>query len=159
MVFLVLLIGPLLVRLLASIMEYRSRPVRAILPTVCAVLVGLLASSLSAEMFISDNIGSLMSLIDTIFCIPAIWGVGASITMVTLGYSGEGSFWSEYFRVGNVSYGTWDVGLGLWGDILYGTVFAGGTILICSLFMYNAIPYIYFGVQALVCLKALLTKD
>ena len=158
MVFLVLLIGPLAVRLLASIIDGRSRLVRAILPTVIAVGIGFWALSIPFETFTDDDPGNIMSLIDTLFCIPSLFAVGASIMMVTLGYSGEGSFWNEYFTVGNVSYGSWDVGLGLYGDILYATVFATGFFAFMLIF-YQAIPYIYFGLQAIVFLKALFSRD
>ena len=159
MVFLVLLLGPLAVRLLASIIDGRPRLVRAILPTAIAVGIGLWALSIPLEAFTDDDPGNIMSLIDTLFCVPALWAVGATVAMVTLGYSGEGSFWNEYFTVGNVSYGSWDVGLGLYGDILYATFLGMIGFAILLFIFYPALPYIYFGAQAIVLIKALLTRD
>lgn len=161
MVFVVLIGGVLIVRLMAAILYDRSRVVRALVSTAVGVGIGLWALHIitgDMEFLISDNVG-LMSFLNGLFFVPALMAVGASSMMVTLGCSGDGTFWSEYYRVGNVSYGTWDVGLGLIGNIIYAVLFATAVFTVMYMFVWKFLFVIYFVAQVLVLLKTLLTKE
>ena len=161
MVFLALFGGVLVVRLLAAILYDRSRIVRALISTAFGVGIGFWVLHLfnNFDKVMSDKIG-LMPLLNGLFLLPVMLGVGASAMMVTLGAEGDGTFWSEYFSVGNVSYGTWDVGLGLVGMIFYAAVLAGGFFAL----IYGFLPIpvtmgIYFVAQGVVLLKTLLSRE
>lgn len=161
MVFVVLIFGVLFVRLLAAILNRCPRVVRALVATGIGVLFGLWALSVyrgiqSGEYEIKEG---LIGLLDGLFYLPAILSVGASAMMVTLGCDGDGTFWHEYYSVGNTSYGSWDVGLGLIGNIIYGVFLAGIFFTILYFIASQIIFWVYFILQAAVCVKVLLTKE
>lgn len=161
MVFVVLIGGILAVRLLAALLCDRHRAVRAVIPTALGVGIGLLALHImlgDMEFLISDDVG-LMSFFNGLFFVPVLLAIGASLMLVTLGCSGDGSFWSEYYRVGNVSYGTWDVGLGLIGNIIYAAVFATAVFTVMYMFVWKFLLGAYFVLQLIVMLKVLFTKE
>lgn len=161
MVFVVLIVGVLAVRLMAAILYERSRILRAIISTAVGVGMGLWALSIvtgDMEFLITDHVG-LMSFLNGLFFVPAMLAVGASSMMVTLGCSGDGTFWSEYYRVGNVSYGTWDVGLGLIGNIIYAVLFATAIFTVMYMFIWKFLFIAYFVLQVIVLLKVLFTRE
>lgn len=161
MVFVVLILGVAVVRLMAAILYERSRFLRAIISTAVGVGLGLWALHIvtgDMEFLITDKVG-LMSFLNGLFFVPALLGVGASSMLVTLGCSGDGTFWSEYYRVGNVSYGTWDVGLGLVGNIIYAVLFATAVFTVMYMFVWKFLFIAYFAVQLIVLLKTLFTKE
>ena len=161
MVFAVLILGVAAVRLMAAILYERHRVVRALISTAVGVGLGLWALHIitgDMEFLMSDNVG-LMSFLNGLFFVPSLLAVGASSMMVTLGCSGDGSFWSEYYRVGNVSYGTWDVGFGLVGNIIYAVLFATAVFTVMYMFVWKFLFISYFVLQLIVRLKVLFTKE
>ena len=161
MVFVVLILGVAIVRLMAAILYERSRFLRALVSTAVGVGVGLWALSIimgDMEFLMSDDVG-LMGFLNGLFFVPALLAVGASSMMVTLGCTGDGTFWNEYYRVGNTSYGSWDVGLGLVGNIIYAVLFATAVFTVMYMFVWKFLFIAYFVLQLIVLLKTLLTKE
>jgi len=164
MVFLVLIGGIIIVRVLAHVMENWPRFLRALIATAIGVGLGIWGFSVDWSE-IGQSGGSIMSILNVFLFVPSLLGVGTSVTLVTLGAGSDGSYWNEYFRVGDTSYGLFEEGFGLIGKILLAVVLSGGAFLILILLSdmffssFIAAEIIYFGIQGVVFLKTIFSKD
>ena len=151
----ILIVGILLVRLLAKILESAHPLVRAAISTVLAVIIGIIMSNFDLNEYeVGDGV---FDGIDFFLILPATLAIGTSLMAVTLGWESDGGYWNEYFRSGNTSYGRQEGDLGLMGMIIWAVIISGPIYLF--LFAFNLSPvYIYFIFHAILFLKILFRK-
>lgn len=155
-----LIVGILLIRLLAKILEYANPLVRAIISTVIAALVGLWAKNVDLNVLIESG-DELSSLIDGLVFVPALLGVGTALMAVTLGWESDSGYWNEYYRTEKYSYGRTEGDLGLLGQILWAVIIA--TPIYFVLWAFSIYPieiyYIFHGILLVKVLIRVLKKD
>ncbi len=159
MAILILILGTVIVWLIALIFSKTPPLVRIILSTAIGVGIGFWAMSMRWGSG-DDEVG-LMSLIDDLFKVPMMWGVGIAMILVTIGAESDGEVWIESFRVDDTSYGQ-DVGLPLILKIFFAIaisaiVFLGVFAILGSIFGgIKWIYWLYFILQGVVCVKTIL---
>ena len=151
----ILIVGILLVRLLAKILESAHPLLRAVISTVLAVIIGIIMSNF--DLYDYETGDGAFDGIDFFLIVPATLAIGTSLMAVTLGWESDGGYWNEYFRSGNKSYGRQEGDLGLMGMIIWSVIISAPIYLF--LFAFNLYPvYIYFIFHAIIFLKILFRK-
>lgn len=150
-ILLILVVGFIVVRLCAKITEEWDEKVAALVSTALASLLGIWA--------LCTDVNSLEDALKAILFVPALLGVGSTFIAVTLGWQTDNGTWIEAFRVGNTSFGHRTGTLTLTGMIFIVLVAASVIYSLIWFFTGQIAIYIYFGMHAIVLLKALFKKD
>ena len=166
MSLLLLVLGMIVVRVLAKILENANRIVRALVGTAIGVGVGFWAMSVEWG---SNADSAIINLIDSLTFVPILLGLGTSCTLVTLGTQDDEGYWNEYFSIGDTSFGDIEGNLSLFGHIFWVVLISGVIYLVCFCFS-PAVDFaggrfsivtmvLYFGAQAFCLLKILFSKS
>lgn len=150
-ILLILVVGFILVRLCAKITEEWDEKLTALISTGLAILLGIWA--------LCTDVNTFEDALEAVLFVPALLGVGSSLIAVTLGWQTDNGIWSESFRVGNTSFGHKTGTLTLTGMIFIVLVAASIIYLVIWAFSGQIAIYIYFGMHAIILLKALFKKD
>ncbi len=159
MAILILILGTLIVWLMAIIFSKMPAIARAIVATAIGIGIGFWAMNTPWGTDNDNGVG-LMSLIDILFKVPMLWGVGISMMLVTIGAESDGVVWVESFRIGDTSYGQ-DVGMPLIFKIFF-AILIGAVVMLAVLAILGSIIgsikwiyWLYFILQGLVCFKTI----
>ena len=165
MASLLLILGMIVVRVLARILENANRIVRALVGTAIGVGVGFWAMSVEWGSTADDQI---IQIIDSFTFVPILLGLGTACTLVTLGTQDDEGYWNEYFSIGDTSFGDIEGNFSLFGHIFWVVLISGVIYLVCFCFsptvkfaggVFSIVTMVlYFGAQAFCLLKILFTK-
>ncbi len=159
MAIIILILGTIIVRVMASIFANISPIIRIILSTVIGVGIGFWAIN---TPWASDDEDGILFIIDTLLKVPMMFGVGIAMILVTIGAESDGNTWIESFSVGDTSYGHYSGGLPLIIKIFLAIgcsalVFLGLFAILGSIL--NSIQWIYwlyFILQGVFCIKEII---
>ncbi len=160
MAIVILILGTVFVRIMASVFGKASPVVRIILSTIIGIGIGIWAMN---TPWAADDGEGIMFIIDAFLKVPMMFGTGIAMILVTIGAEGDGSTWIESFSVGDTSYGYYSGGLPLIVKILMvigasALVFLGVFAILGSIIeSIQWIYWLYFILQCAFCVKMIIS--